>query len=427
MGEKRPGLTPQQSNYLQQRLDAARGRRTSIPRLPHGEVGVASFGQERIWFLERLEPGTTIYHRPLHLRLHGAVNVTALEQSLQAIVQRHAPLHTTFTMRQDRLWAAVQANPMFHLNQRDLADLHEAEIATCVETIAQMELMRPFDLTNDLMMRGLLLRLAPEDHHLLLTFHHIASDGWSDNIFLHELGILYSAFVEGRPSPLPALSIQYADFAAWQREQMQGESAERHLSYWRGQLADLPPLDLPTDRLRPTERHYQGALHRFTLPQELATSLRALAQQEGVTLYMMLLAAFQILLYRYTGQEDIAVGTPIANRTRPEIEDLIGLFINTLVMRIDFSDNPTFRSLLQQVRRTALEGYDHQDLPFEKLVDALRPERHLNRHPLFDVMFQLANPTSAIPHWPGLKMERLPVTTFAAGFDPSICARIARS
>jgi surfactin family lipopeptide synthetase A len=423
MGEKRPGLTSLQSNYLQQRLNAAQDQRASISRRPHGELDVASFGQERIWFLERLEPGTAIYHRPLHLRLRGVLNVAALEQGLQAIVRRHAPLHTTFEMMGNGLPAPVQADPIFHLRQQDLSGLDEADIAAHVETTAQAELMQPFDLTRDLMLRGLLLRLGPDEHLLLLSFHHIASDGWSDNIFLRELGILYASFVEGRPASLPALPIQYADFAAWQRAEMQGERLARHLSYWRGRLADLTSLDMPTDRPRPAVQRYRSALHRFVLSQELAASLRALSQQEGVTLYMTLLAAFQVLLYRYTGQEDIAVGTPIAGRTRPEMEGLIGLFINTLVMRSDLSGNPTFGSLLQQVRRTALEGYDHQDLPFEQLVGALRPERLLNRHPLFDVMFQLANPTVESFQWPGLAVQRRAATAPAIGFDLSLTLR----
>ncbi|MBX2998043.1 MAG: amino acid adenylation domain-containing protein [Caldilineaceae bacterium] len=423
MGEKRPGLNSLQSNYLQQRLNTAQDQRVSIPRRSHGEEGVVSFGQERIWFLERLEPETVIYHRPLHLSLRGALNVEAFEQGLQTIVRRHAPLHTTFEMVGDGLSASVQSDPIFHLRQHDLSDLDDAEKPAYIEATAQAELMRPFDLTKDLMARGLLLRLAPDEHLLLCTFHHIASDGWSDNVLLRELGILYSAFVEGRPALLPALPIQYADFAAWQRAEMQGERLERHLAYWRGCLADFTPLDLPTDRPRPSVQRYRSAVHCFSLSSELAANLRALSQQEGVTIYMTLLATFQVLLYRYTSQEDIAVGTPIAGRTRSEVEGLIGLFINTLAMRSDLSGNPTFRSLLQQVRRTALEGYDHQDLPFEKLVDALRPERYLNRHPLFDVMFQLANPAAESFQWPDLAVQRRSATAPAIGFDLSLTLR----
>jgi hypothetical protein len=293
MSEKRSRLTSLQSKYLQQRLNAAQDQRASIPRRIYGKTGVASFGQERIGFVERLEPGTAIYHRPLHLRLRGALNVTALEQGLHTIVRRHAPLHTTFGMVGDGLSAPVQVDPIFHLRQHDLSSFDEADIVAHVEAAAQAELMRPFDLTKDLMARGLLLRLGLDYHLLLLTFHHIASDGWSDNVFLRELGILYRAFVEGHPSPLPALPIQYVDFAVWQREEMQGERLEQHLSYWRAQLADLTPLDLPTDRPRPAVQQSRGAVHRFSLSQDLAASLRALAQQEDVTLYTTLLTAFQ--------------------------------------------------------------------------------------------------------------------------------------
>ena len=258
--------------------------------------------------------------------------------------------------------------------------------------LTTQEAQRPFDLSRDLMLRGRLIRLDQEEQVLLLTMHHIISDGWSMGILFKELSALYEAFCTGKPARLPELPVQYADYAEWQREWLQGEVLESQLGYWKQQLEGAPQvLELPTDRPRPALQTYRGGRRSRTLSRELSEELKRLSRSEGVTLFMTLLAAFQTLLYRYTGQEEMLVGTPIAGRSREETEGLIGFFVNTLVLRTDLSGHPTFRELLARVRRMAVEAYAHQDLPFEKLVEELQPERDLSRHPLFQVMFVLQN------------------------------------
>src|SRR5262249_11186194 len=258
-----------------------------------------------------------------------------------------------------------------------------------------------------------LLRLGAEEHVLLLTMHHIVSDGWSMAIFFRELGTLYEAFASNRPSPAPELPIQYADYAVWQRHWLQGEVLENQLIYWKEQLAGVTPLELPIDRPRPAEQRFEGAHETVQLPAELNARLQALSRREGVTPFMALLAAFQVLLSRYTGQDDIAVGAPIAGRNQPATEGLIGLFVNTLVMRADLSGNPTFKELLKRVRTACLGAFDHQDVPFEKLVEELQPHRDLGRNPLFQVMFVLQNAPRAMRQLQGLTLSRLD-----ADFEP---------
>jgi amino acid adenylation domain-containing protein len=404
--------------FLRQADPASHPKRYVIRPMPQRKNLSLSFAQERLWFLEQLEPGSPVYNIPAVLRLTGALDVQALEQSLNEIVRRHESLRTTFSVVEGEpvqvvVPALTLALPVVALEEF-LPDEREAQAMQ----LATEEAQRPFDLAQGPLLQAALLRLDRENHILLLTMHHIVSDGWSRTVFFRELSTLYEAFYTGEPSPLPDLPIQYADFAVWQREWLPGEVLETQLSYWRQQLAGSPSvLNLPTDRPRPAVQSYRGARQSVMLPSALSESLRALSSQEGATLFTTLLAAFKVLLHRYTGEKDILVGTPIANRNRLEIENLIGFFVNTLVLRSDLSANPTFRELLSQAREICLEAYAHQDLPFEKLVRELQPERNLSHAPLFQVMFALQNVPRQTLELPGLTVNRLEVDSGTAKFD----------
>ncbi|HZM70372.1 MAG TPA: condensation domain-containing protein, partial [Candidatus Cryosericum sp.] len=353
------------------------------PRLP------LSSGQQRLWFLTQLNPDDPAYNESGLLRLKGLLDVRALERTLDEIVRRHAILRTTFPVVDGRPVQVVAAASPLSLDLVDLGG-HAAESqGDLVLRLAQEEARRPFDLAQGPLFRARLVRLDDEDHALLLVMHHIICDGWSTRVLSREMAVLYDAFVAGRPSPLPDLPIQYADFAVWQQEWLRGGNLARQLEYWRSQLADLPTLELPTDRPRPFDSSFRGAEGQRALGPEVSDALRRLSTSEGVTLFMTLLSAFSLLLSRYSGQEDVVVGTPIAGRNRAEFEGLIGFFLNTLVLRNDLSGDPTFRKLLKQTRTMALDAYGHQDVPFERLVEELRPERDLRRTPLFQVMFNL--------------------------------------
>jgi amino acid adenylation domain-containing protein len=315
--------------------------------------------------------------------------VSVLERALNEIVRRHEVLRTTLAADDGQPLQHVARELTLSLPRVDLAHLPAHERETEAQRLAAEEARAPFDLAAGPLVRATLLRLRPTEHSLLLTVHHIACDGWSIGVLIRELTAIYGAYAAGQPSPLAELALQYGDFAVWQREWLQGEVLERQLGYWRKQLADLPTLQLPTDRPRPTVQSYRGAFRAFVLPGTLVSGLRELANQEGATLFMALLAAFKVLLARYSGQDDFAVGTYIANRNRVEIEGLIGFFVNTLALRTDLSGDPSFRELIRRVRETALAAYAHQDVPFEMLVDELQPERDLSRNPLFQVVFQL--------------------------------------
>ena len=305
----------------------------------------------------------------------------------------------------------------------DLRDRPSNNVETDIHRMAEQEARRPFDLSRGPLIRCALLRLDQQDHILLVTMHHIISDGWSMGLFARELSVLYDAYSSGRPFTPPSLPIQYADFAEWQRRLLQGEELERQLRYWKRQLADAPPiLELPTDHPRPIVQRFLGASQQVLLPMPLLEGLRSLSRIEGTTLFMTLLAAFQLLLHRYTGQTDILVGSPVAGRTRPEVETLIGFFVNTLVLRTNFSGNPTFRELLARVRETALDAYEHQDLPFEKLVEELQPHRDLSISPLFQVMFALQNMPTVPIQLAGLSASSMDVDSGIAKFDLSLLA-----
>jgi amino acid adenylation domain-containing protein len=367
-----------------------------------------SFAQQRLWFLEQLEPGSTAYNMPAAVRLTGELNVGALAQAMSEIIRRHEVLRTSFTLRDGRpVQLIAEARPI-SLAPVDLSHLSEEERENEARRLATEEAARPFDLSSGPLLRVSLLRLGEDEHILIVTMHHIVSDGWSMGILVHELATLYAAFSAGEASPLPELQIQYADYAHWQREWLQGEVLEEQLRYWREQLGDAPPLlTLPTDRPRPAVQTDHGAVHSLRLSASLTAALRALSQREGTTLFMTLLAAFQTLLSRYSEQEEIVVGTAIANRTRAEIEPLIGFFINTLALRTSLSGEPSFRELLQRVRETALGAYMHQDVPFEMLVEELEPERSLSYSPLFQVMFVLQNAPQERVEVQGLRISQL--------------------
>ncbi|HEU4508042.1 MAG TPA: amino acid adenylation domain-containing protein [Pyrinomonadaceae bacterium] len=345
-----------------------------------------SFAQQRLWFLDQLEPGSSFYHIPAAVRLRGELDFMALERSFREVIRRHESLRTRFGVVDGVPVQLIDQAPEFRLTVLEVSSEAEAQ------RVAGEESQRPFDLSSGPMLRASVLRLSEQEHVLLCTMHHIISDGWSMGVLIRELTTLYAAFVQGEPSPLQELSIQYADYAHWQREWLQGEVLEKQLSYWKQQMEGAPAvLELPTDYPRPAVQTFNGAHQSMTLPAELTAGLKALTQREGVTLFMTLLAAFQTLLWRYSGQEDIVVSTGIANRNRAETEPLIGFFVNTLVLRTDLSGEPAFTELLRRVREVTLGAYAHQDVPFELLVEALAPERDARYTPLFQVMLVLQN------------------------------------
>ncbi len=361
----------------------------TIPRRPPSSTAPLSFAQQRLWFLDHLFPANNFYNEASAIPILQPLDVAALEQSLNEIVARHEALRTTFVVADGQPVQIIAAALSLPLPIVDLRGLPEPERSAEALRLGTDEARRPFDLAKGPLVRTTLFRLGQDDYLFLLTMHHIVCDGWSMEVFFHELITLYSAFSMGEPSPLPELPIQYADFAIWQRQCLQGEVLEAQLDYWKRQLAGLPMLALPTDRPRPAMGTFQGARRPVKISKPLTEALRALGRQEEATLFMTLLAAYQTLLHRYTGQEDVVVGAPIANRNRTEVETLIGFFVNALVMRADLSGDPSFREALRRVREMALGAYAHEDLPFEKLVDALEQERDLSRNPLFQVTFQL--------------------------------------
>jgi amino acid adenylation domain-containing protein len=354
-----------------------------------------SFTQQRLWLLNEMEGGDTIaYNIPIGLRLQGKLDVTILERSFGEITRRHDALRTTFQMNPQSgvPEQLIHSWQPFHLPVAEVSGNDEAEQEQHLRSLAGEESQRPFNLRTGPLMRALLLRRAADQHVLVITMHHIVSDGWSVGLIINELATLYEAYSQGRPSPLAVLPIQYVDFAHWQREWMTSEVLAQQLGYWREQLkGPVPVLELPTRGPRPSAYSTRGAVRVWRMARDLSDGAKALSQREGVTLFMTLMAAFKVLLYRYTGETDMLVGTPIAGRNRREVEGLIGVFINTLVLRTDLSGEPTFRELLARVKEVALGAYANQDVPFEKLVEELQPGRDMSRSPLFQVMFVLQN------------------------------------
>jgi amino acid adenylation domain-containing protein len=377
-----------------------------------------SFAQQRLWFLHQLMPQSSAYNMPTALRLKGKLDVKALEQSLNEIIRRHEILRTSFkTVDAQPAQVIVPYRPM-ELQQVDLSDVPLDQREDSILRLSNEAAQRPFDLSTGPMLRASLLRLAEDEHVLLFTMHHIISDGWSIGVLINELGSLYRVFSTHTPSTLRELPVQYVDYSTWQREWLKGEVLERQLGYWKQQLAGAPPvLELPADRPRPPVQSFRGSYISVALPADLSERLIALSRQEGATLFMTLLAAFQILLYRHTGQEDIVVGSPIANRNRSEIESMIGFFVNSLVLRTSMEGDPTFRELLGRVREVAFGAYEHQDLPFERLLEELQPERTARYNPLFQVVFALQNAPAESLDLPGLTLSMLPAEKGTEKFD----------
>jgi amino acid adenylation domain-containing protein len=386
------------------------GSRAAIPPHPEQQPAPLSFAQQRVWWFEELEPGSAVYARSPMLRLKGRLDRAALQRSLADVVSRHAALRTTFYVRDDQPVQLVQPPTMVPLPLIDLNVVAPVERLSEALRRADNEARRPFDLARGPLLRAHLFRLHEQDHLLLVVVHHMAFDGWSAAVFVRELTSLYQAHADAAPVALAALPINYVDYATWQHSQQQRARHEEELGYWRSQLGDAPDvLELPTDHPRRPMRSYAGAHHSFSLPKRLVDGLRSLARESGATPHMVLLASFQALLARYTGQEDILVGSPVTGRTRPELDGLIGCFMNTLVLRTDLSGDPTFRELLRRVRDVCLAAYAHQELPFEKLVHALRPVRDPSRSPLVQVLFNFRNVEIEEVTLPDLRVTHLPL------------------
>jgi amino acid adenylation domain-containing protein len=393
-----------------------------LPKLcvhERGNEAPLSFAQQRLWFMNQLEPDSSSYNIRRAMQINGALDVDKLRQALEAIVARHEILRTSFVSHDGHPVQVINPSLGTPLEFMDLRGLPVAEREAEVERVAAAEGQKPFDLAGDPLLRVRLLRLSDDEHRLLLTIHHIISDGWSVGVFMGELTALYDAFNADQNPDLPLLQIQYADFALWQLSWLKDEVLEQQLTYWKQQLKDVPAsLELRTDYPRPPVQSFRGAQQSVLLPADLCEAIKTLGQREGVTLFMTLLAAFQTLLYRYSGQDDIVVGSPIAGRTLIETEALIGFFVNTLVLRSDLSGNPSFRELLGRIRETALGAYTHQDVPFEKLVAELHPERSLDRTPLFQVMFALQNaPMPPQSQVNGLMLTPVELESTTAKFD----------
>ena len=374
-----------------------------------------SFAQQRLWFLAQLEPESPFYNSPLAVRLKGELQLPALEQTFSELLRRHEVLRTSFVTEQGKPRQVIDLVTV-PLEVVNLSQEPDREAA--MQEIAAREAAQSFDLSRGPLLRVKLLRLSIDEHVLLLTTHHIVSDGWSMGVLIREVSELYSAYAGGREPQLAELPVQYADYASWQREWLQGEVLDEQVKYWREQLAGAPQvLELPADKVRPPTQSYRGGYEQFVLSEEIPAALKDLSRREGVTMFMLLLAAFQVLLMRYSGSEDVVVGTDVAGRRHKEVEGLIGFFINQLVLRTDLSGNPTFIDLLQRVREVCLGAYNHQDLPFEKLVDVVQPERDLSRSPLFQTKFLLQNEQREQMQLTGLQMSPISVAGATAKYS----------
>jgi amino acid adenylation domain-containing protein len=380
-----------------------------------------SFAQQRLWFLDQLEPNSAFYNIPTALRLRGRLNVVALEQSIQELIRRHESLRTTFQEHDGKPYQQIAPELALPMEKIELTGLPEPQREAEILRLAEQEAQQPFQLNQGPLLRCKLIKVSEQDHVFLLTMHHIISDAWSIGVLIREVAILYQAFAAGKPSPLPPLPLQYADFAHWQRNWLVGEVLDEQLAYWREQLKGAPPLlELPTDRPRPPVQTFRGKTVSFSLSRSVINALKAISQEEEVTLFMTLLAAFQTLLARYSGQNDISVGTPIANRNRLETENIIGFFVNTLVLRTIIEPEITFRELVGKVREVALAAYAHQDVPFEMLVEQLQPQRDLSHTPLFQVMFVFQNAPAQQFDLTDLSLSPVEAESGVAKFDLSI-------
>ncbi|MBV6623046.1 MAG: amino acid adenylation domain-containing protein [Rivularia sp. (in: Bacteria)] len=424
INQKIAALSPEKRELLLQKINQKTNKATANtikPQSQESNIFPLSFAQQRLWFLDKLEPGNPFYNIPGAVKLKGKLNITALEQSINEIIQRHQILRSIFKTINGQPVQVIQASLKLRIPIVDLSGsvLPEPEL----QQLINQEALTAFDLESSPLLRVKLLKLNQTEFVILFTLHHIIADGWSMGLLVEELVTLYTNLCnQEQLLSLPELPIQYADFAVWQKEWLQGKVLEQQLNYWKQQLNNISLLALPTDKPRPTIPTFKGASHSFILSQDLTKRLRSLSRKKNVTLFMTLLAAFKVLLYRYTNQDDICIGSPIANRNRPEIEKLIGFFVNTLVLRTDLSGNPTFTELLTRVRDITLGAYSHQDLPFEKLVEELQPERNLNYNPLFQVAFQLQNTPTKSLELPELTLSQLNNEEHqTAKFDLDLC------
>ncbi|MBW3656018.1 MAG: AMP-binding protein, partial [Gemmatimonadetes bacterium] len=404
-GRRRPELSPAKLALHEARLRGL-NRATPFTRRAGGGDAPLSFTQERLWFLDRLQPGLAAYTLGSGLRLSREVDVATLRRALDALVERHEALRTTFREAGGVPVQVVHPPAPFPLSLVDLSGLSAERSEAAVQALVHDEAARPFDLEAGPLFRVVLVRLGAAEHVLLVSLHHIVGDGWSMDVLRRELAALYDAARDGRPSPLPELPVQYADFATWQRGELQGPALTAQLAYWRNRLTGAPELlELPTDHPRPAVPTFRGGREPVEVPAALLARLEALARVEGATPFMLLLGAFQVLLARYAGADDVVVGTPAAGRTRRETEGLIGVFVNTLALRTDLGGDPTFREVLRRVRGVVLDAFEHQALPFEKIVAELQPERSLSHTPVFQTEFILQNATGhgAPPRADGLR------------------------
>lgn len=415
-------LSPQQRDLLvlllgkKKREEAARSQIASVSRT--SDTFPLSFAQQRLWFISQLQQDNASYNVSGGVRMEGPLSVPALERAFGEVLRRHESLRTVIRQVDGEPVQVITGPPVFRLPKLDLQMVPAAQRETEAQLLLTLDAQKPFNIEDASLFRATLLLLSPREHILLLTMHHIISDGMSRGVLVRELVQLYEAFANGRSSTLPELTIQYVDFAAWQREWLQGEVLDKQVSYWKEKLAGAPSLlELPADRPRPPVQSFHGARQPVVIPQELTESLRELGESQNATLFMTLLAAFEVLLFRHTGQDDIVVGVPITGRNNPELANLIGFFINSLPVRTDLSGNPTFRELLGRVREAALGAYEHQDLPFEKLVDVSQPERDTSYSPLFQVMCHLDNTGAPALALSGLRLTPLDADTGTSKFD----------
>lgn len=409
-------------SFLQQANLQAKTTAIALISRTENKTFPLSFAQEGLWFLYELQPNIPFYNIPLNLHFSGQLDIAALESSLQLSIARHEILRTNFITVDGKPAQVINATRDFTLPVVDLRSLSASQRDLEYQKLASLAISYVFNLAEDSLIRAELVQLTPTENILLLTIHHIIFDGWSVNIFIQELTTIYSALVEQGKPHLPEINLQYVDFAVWQKQWLQGEVLESQLAYWQQKLTGMPALlELPTDRPRPAVQSFRGETQVFTIEPEISEALVNLSQQQGVTLFTLLLTAFKVLLYRYTNQPDIVVGSPSANRQNPQTQAMLGFFVNTLVLRTDLSNNPTFLELLQQVKKVVLEAYDHQELPFDKLVEALHPERNLSYSPLFQIDFSLEHETTSAINLKDLIINiSNPETNHTAKFDLSL-------
>jgi hypothetical protein len=383
------GLSPAKRALLERKRRQAAASSSVAPpirRRPQSDSVPLSFSQQRLWLIQQLDPQSHLYNVPRAVRMKGKLQLDALERSLNGIVRRHEVLRTTFIAEGGQPVQKVAPGLHLSLPLTDLSKLDSSKQESEIQRLALAEIHQPFDLAVGPLLRARMLRLSEQDHVLVLAMHHIVSDGWTGGILFEELGALYEAMASGKASTLAELPIQYADYAVWQREWMQGAVLDKELAYWRERLADAPALlELPTDRTRPDTPGYRGKKTSIRLPKNLSDDLKTFSQRQGMTLFATMMAGLKILLHRWSGQDDLAVGTVSANRNQTEVEKLIGCFMNFLVLRDQVKADSSAQDFLAQVNQTALGGFAHQDCPFERLIEALNPERALNVNPLYNV------------------------------------------